>query len=402
MCKEAASIILEGLDGAGKTTHITRLSEELQALGLRTIVMASPGRGTLTGNILRANIGKIDPHRASKLFAYDIERSQRRILPNTDVVFWDRNIDSVRTSNSTIEEATADIGDRALKITQPNKTIYLSIPPEESLRREEATSKHPINLEWLKAKYSRYQTLIRQAPERFTVVDATQPLDTVYQALLGLVLEDLGPAIESQKKIHRLLLNTPGVIKFVLNNPVEVKPGIFLPMFVNIKATMGEVDVRNQIVESLLEIAGKSHYDSVLGLESGGSYYAVTLANLLHLPVAFHRTKNKTYSGATSDIVGVPPTQGSRVLMVDDVYATGQSAFRALKRMEQFGCEPNLLTAYSYSSDTEMKERLGANATSLTYFKGMRHLARENGTLSNEEASKLTQLVDVYRNSRFE
>lgn len=392
----------EGIDGAGKTTHITRLNEELQALGLRTIVMASPGRGTFTGQILRSNIGKIDPRRANKLFAYDIERSGRTIPLNTDVVLWDRSLGSVRTSNSSVEEADADIGNIASKIAQPDKTIYLSIPPKESWKRESATSTHPIDQEWLKTKYDRYQTIIQQAPERFTVIDATQPLDTVYQALLGLVLEDLGPAIESQRQIHSLLLNTPGVIRFVLDNPVEVKPGVLLPMFVNIKATMGEVAVRNQIVESMLEIARNGHYDSILGLESGGCYYAVTLSNILGLPIAFHRTKLKTYSGATGDIVGVPPKQGSRVLMVDDVYATGQSADRASKRMEEFGCQPDLLTAFSYSSDVEMEKRLGIRATSLTYFKGIQRLATENGTLSNDDASKLTRMVDVYRNTRFE
>lgn len=401
MTKEISRIYLEGLDGAGKTTHALRLNDDLQDLGLRPVVLASPGKETFTGTVLRAHIGQIDPHRANKLFWYDLERTDRMIPRNTDVVLRDRGPGSVLTSNTDTESAQADIGS-ALARVKPGTQVYLDIPATEAYAREVANSTHPIDLEWLKEKEKRYNALLRQHPEDFVVIDATQPLDAVYQALLGLVQEQLKPAIEKQQKIHRLLYEAPGVIRFVLDNPVEVKPGVSLPMFVNIKATMGEVGVRSQIIEHMLEIAKEGPYDSVLGLESGGSYYAVTLANELGLPVAFHRTKSKAYSGATGDIVGMPPQQGSRVLVIDDVYATGQSAGRAAKRMHELGCRPSLLTAFSYSPDQEMAKRIGMDATSLTYFRGIRHVAQESGQLTPQDSQRLTEMVDVYRNTVFE
>ncbi len=395
--------VIESLDGGGKTTHIKRLAEELEGLGLRTVVVASPGKESFSGTVLRNKIGNITPDQANRLFAYDIERSQRRVPPNTDVILCDRHLDSVRVSNSEPSIADPQIARIARRITPPDKKIYLSIPPEVSWERESQTSTHPINFEWIHTKHRRYMQIIGQNPENFTIIDATQSLDVVYQAILQILLKDLDTLIEARKCIYDLFLSTPGLIKFILDEPVEVKPGVFLPMFVNVKTTMGDPIAREKITDDMLKLAKHRDYDSVLGLESGGSYYAVAIANKLGLPVAFHRTKLKTYSGVAGDIVGRPPQPGSRVLMVDDVYATGQSASRASKRLRDFGCQHDLVTAFSYSSDTEMIKRLGGiPATAVAYFKGIRTSAIKSGILSVDDAKRLTKLVDIYRTTIFE
>lgn len=395
-------VALESLDGGGKTTHIARLNEELQGLGLRTVVIANPGKGTFSGSALRSHIAKLPPERANQLFAYDIVRSERSIPPNTDVVIWDRHLDSVRVSNTDPESADIQLSAIRSKITPPDRKIYLDIPPEVSWDRESKTSTHPIDPEWIRAKHNRYKRIIEQAPEKFTIIDATQPLDVVYQAILGILQQDLEKTIEERRGIYDLFINTPGLIKFVLNAPVEVKPSVYLPMFVNVKATMGDVVARTKITDEMVKIARQSRYDSVIGLESGGSYYAVAIANELGLPVAFHRTKSKTYSGATGDIVGIPPERGSNVLIVDDVYATGQSASRASQRLSELGCTHDLVTAYSYSADDEVTHRLGGvRATSVTYFKGIRQTAVNSGLLTADEANRLTEMVDCYRNTRY-
>lgn len=396
-------IALESLDNAGKTTHIAHLEQDLQDLGLRTQTLASPAKNNFSGPILRKNIGAMDPNRANRLFAYDIERSQRDINPNADVVLFDRHLDTVRVSNTDPDQADIQIAEIAKRIKDPDRIIYLDIPPNISWARECNNAPHPIDFEWIKAKHLRYQRIIQQDPERFTILDATLPLEAVYQGLLAMIMSDMSKVIEERMKIYNMVLNANGLIKFVIDAPVEVKPNVFLPMFVNVKSTMADVKVRKQIAEEMIKLAQLQKYDSVLGLESGGSYYAVTIANELNLPVAFHRTKSKVYSGATGDIVGIQPVPGSRVLVVDDVYATGQSASRASRRLNDFGCVHELITAFSYSSDAEMKKRLGGvSASSVTYFRGLRTAALRNEVISVQEAEQLTALVDVYRNTIFD
>ncbi len=395
--------MLEGLDGAGKTTHLARLADDLESLGLRVFLVSSPSRKPNSlGPILRRNIGSIGPERATELFGYDIRRTRRIIPPNTDVVLWDRGIDSVRVSNQDPQEAEKILVRHKLNLHPPTRTIFIDISPEISWERERAASDHPIDEKWIREKYERYRFLLQQDPNQYHVIDGTKPIDMVYDEIRQFIERELSERIQSQQEIHSTLLNSPYLVRFVLDNPVEVKPGIYLPMFINLKAPMGDIQTRTAITERLINLAIKGNYDSIMGLESGGSYYAVTLANQLGIPVAFHRTKEKSYSGANGDIVGRAPKPGSRVLLIDDVYATGQSASRAAKRMQELGCDPELLTVFSYSSDGEMADRLGINATSLTYFKGIRTLALARGLLTEEQAVKLTELVDKYRNTVYE
>lgn len=393
------SVALEGPDGAGKTTHIRRLIDELQDYGLRAQAIASPATDSLSGPILRKCIRAIDPNKANELFAYDILRSERYIIKqSTDLALLDRHIDTVRVSNTDPSVADAQIAGIVAKITPPDRVVYLDIPPEVSWAREGGNPDHPIDRDWIQTKYNRYQEIIAQNPERITVLDATQPLEVVYQGLLGIILHELRDTIADRANLYDLFLNTPGLIRFVLDAPVEVKLGVLLPMFVNIKDTMAQPSVRAEITKEMLKLANDQEYDSVLGLESGGSYYATTIANELDLPVALLRTKHKEYSGSKGDIVGKLPEPGTNVLVIDDVYATGQSASKASKRLQELKCKHSLITAFSYSSDSEIKDRLGGvNGTSVTYFRGLRTAAMRNGLLSQAEAKRLTQLVDIYR-----
>lgn len=395
-------LIFESLDGAGKTTHIASLINDLENLGLSVASTTSPGKNTFSGCTLRSNIAKIeDQNRANRLFSYDIVRSDRSLPKYADVIIADRGFDSVRVSNggdiSIVDSFEAQTRDDLEK-----KIIYLDIPPDVSFERESKTSTHPIDLGWLTQKYDRYGELIRQNPEKYTVIDATQPIERVYQAIKNIVLSDLAEVITKQRQNHVRLLDAAGVVKVVVDSPVEVKPGVFLPMFVNLKEIWSNPELREWLVLQLTEKVALGKFDYVMGLESGGSYYSVSVANELKLPVGLHRSKTKTYSGATGDVVGAVPKEGSRVALIDDVYATGQSGSRAIKRLKELGCDSELFTLYSYSSDQEMEARLGKPATSVTYFKGIRQLLQERGNYSTAELAELTRLVDIYRNTLYD
>ena len=88
--------------------------------------------------------------------------------------------------------------------------------------------------------------------------------------------------------------------------------------------------------------------------------------------------------------------------LVDDVYATGQSGRRAVKELRSMGCVSTFFTIFSYSSDVEMQEVLGTEATALTYFKPMREKCLKKGIITPDQADKVTEQVDIYRKTIYE
>lgn len=390
-------IAFEGLDGAGKTTHIKNLVEDMEQLGLRVASVSSPAKNWM-GCVMRAHIGDLNQDRKNVLFTYEIERTQRQIPPYVDLVLWDRHLDSVIVSNT--NNAKPEVDARAANITRPDKVIYLDITPETSWNREGITSDHPINQEWIRSKHRRYGELVRENPGRFEVIDASYPLDIVYREILQYLTRELTPSIEQSKEIYDRLFNTSGIVRFLIENPAEVKQGVFLPMFMNFKSTWSNLEARNYFSQKLVERIG-DNYDWVIGLESGGSYYATSVSNQVNKPLSLLRKSNKEY-GDSNFMVGDTPPVGSRIALIDDVYATGQSGSRAVEKLGTMGCSGTLFTLFSYSSDVEMGRRLGIEATSLTYFKALRARALERGIITPSQANSLTRQVDVYRNTVFE
>jgi dTMP kinase len=153
MAERGRFLVLEGIDGCGKTTQIERLRHWLPASGLmppgaELVVTREPG-GTQLGQALRQLLlhppGEAAPCSTAELLLYAADRAQhvqQRILPALEAGHW---VLSDRFSGSTaayqgygrglslelIEQLTL-IACRGL---QPDLTVLLELPLQDSLRR---------------------------------------------------------------------------------------------------------------------------------------------------------------------------------------------------------------------------------------------------------------------------
>lgn len=79
----------------------------------------------------------------------------------------------------------------------PQMTIYFSITPEEGLKRIDANQgreKNRLDMETLNFHQmvrEGYEQLIAQSPERFRVVDASQPVQDVFNEVFQLIQDTL-------------------------------------------------------------------------------------------------------------------------------------------------------------------------------------------------------------------
>jgi dTMP kinase len=193
-------ITFEGPEGSGKTTQIELLKSYLEEKGYPVLATREPG-GTSIGNQIRAIL--LDPRNteilpASEALLFSAARAQivnqviRPHLMQGSIVLCDRYADStlayqgyghgleLETLHAITALATAEL--------KPDLTVYLDIDVEEGLRRKLAAHK-ANNSEWNRidrqemAFHRRvrggYLKMAAQEPDRWLVIDATQPLKTI-------------------------------------------------------------------------------------------------------------------------------------------------------------------------------------------------------------------------------
>jgi dTMP kinase len=153
MATRGRFVVLEGIDGCGKTTQIRALQQWLPMSGLmpsqrKLVVTREPG-GTAFGEALRDLLlhppARLVPSERAELLLYAADRAQHvaeRILPSLAAGHW---VLSDRYSASTAAyqghgrglplEAIEQLERFATQGLQPDLTLWLDLPLEEALRR---------------------------------------------------------------------------------------------------------------------------------------------------------------------------------------------------------------------------------------------------------------------------
>ncbi|GAA1353340.1 dTMP kinase [Falsarthrobacter nasiphocae] len=182
-------IVLEGGDGAGKSSQIPELATWLTSLGHEVIATREPG-GTDIGERIRPLVlehgqGEVDARTEALLYAAArAAHVEQRILPHLragGTVICDRFVDSSVAYQSAGRELSADevlsINAFATQGLTPDLTVLLDIDPAEGRRRRTAGGAE----DRLEAEPDEFHARPRQAfldlaaaaPERYEVIDAT-------------------------------------------------------------------------------------------------------------------------------------------------------------------------------------------------------------------------------------
>jgi dTMP kinase len=200
-----AFLVLEGPDGAGKSTQARRLAAALAARGPAPLLVREPG-GTPIGEKVRAIL--LDPANAAldaraELLLFMASRAQlcrevvRPALEAGRVVIADRFLASSAVYQGVAGglgiEKVLEVGLFATGGLVPDLTILLEIPADEAARRVAgARAKDRIearSLDFHRAVAEGYRRYAAIARERVVRVDAAQPEDAVAREVERLVGE---------------------------------------------------------------------------------------------------------------------------------------------------------------------------------------------------------------------
>lgn len=199
-------ITFEGAEGSGKTTQIRLLAAALSQSGYRIVATREPG-GTRIGDAIRNLLldhRHVEISLRAETLLFQAARAQivdeviRPALATGAIVLCDRYADSTLAYQGYGRGQSLDtlkqLGDYATDRLLPALTIYLDIDVREGLARkrtgapEEWNRIENLDIEFHQRVRSGYLALAKAEPERWLVLDASQPIDVLHHAILLRVL----------------------------------------------------------------------------------------------------------------------------------------------------------------------------------------------------------------------
>lgn len=204
--KPGRLITFEGIDGAGKSTHIAACADWLRSLGLTVVLSREPGGTALAEAIRNQFLTQACDPQTEALLAFaarsdHLARVIRPALARGDWVVLDRFTDST---------AAYQGGGRGLGVDriaaleawvhgdlQPDRTYLFDLDPEEAARRRaqarEADRFEAEDVVFFGRVRQAYLARMAAAPARIVKLDAGQPPDAVRAALMADLAANLAP-----------------------------------------------------------------------------------------------------------------------------------------------------------------------------------------------------------------
>jgi dTMP kinase len=185
-------ITLEGMDGAGKSTHIPTIIASLQARGIEVVSTREPG-GTPLGEGLRNLLLHDNMHPETETLLMFAARREHIASVIEPALVRGAYVLSDRFTDATYAYQCGAKGVPSVKIKQletwvqgelqPDLTLLFDVPVEISIKRL-AGARAPDKFEREGAVFfeklrQAYLARAEENPARFRIVDANQPLDKV-------------------------------------------------------------------------------------------------------------------------------------------------------------------------------------------------------------------------------
>ncbi|HEX9803416.1 MAG TPA: dTMP kinase [Gammaproteobacteria bacterium] len=201
-------ITLEGSEGSGKSTNLAFIHHYLQQSGIDVVLTREPG-GTPLGETIRELL--LD-HRNNEMagdtelllmFAARAQHLHELILPALEAGRWvlcDRFTDATYAyqgaGRGIAEERIALLEEWVQGELRPDLTLFLDLPVAQGLARAGERSApdrfEREQLDFFERVRQGYLEQAARAPQRYRIVDASQPLEAVQSSLRDLLDTYLG------------------------------------------------------------------------------------------------------------------------------------------------------------------------------------------------------------------
>lgn len=202
-------ITVEGVEGAGKSTVLEIVSEQLEEQGYDVLLTREPGGIRISEKIRNIILDKehVEMEERTEALLYAAARRQHLVqkikpaLEEGKIVLCDRFIDSSLAYQGHARgigiEQILQINDFAIEGFMPTLTLYFDIDPEKGLRRIEQNKNREQNrldleaLNFHRKVHEGYAILLEKFPERIKKINADQGIEAVTEDALHSIISHI-------------------------------------------------------------------------------------------------------------------------------------------------------------------------------------------------------------------
>jgi dTMP kinase len=197
-------IVLEGIDGSGKTVQSQLLAQNLKNMGKKVFLTKNPTDGEIGNFIRRVLLGKIQIPLVSFQYLFSADRQAQQFeviehLKKGEIVISDRyywssvaygmaDKEDVDYENAAMIEVIAQsVLSMYNRFLVPDTTFYLDVSVKTGLsRRHDSPKERELyeNFDKMRRVEKGYKWLLQEFPKEFTVVDAQKPIEKVQKEIL--------------------------------------------------------------------------------------------------------------------------------------------------------------------------------------------------------------------------
>ena len=197
-------VTLEGVDGAGKSSHIEFIADAVRTKGTHVIVTREPGGTDLAEQLRKVILGERMPPVLETLLVFaartdHVARVIRPALESGTIVICDRFTDATvayqGAGNGVSRQLIAQLAEAAHPGLKPHRTLVFDCPYEVSSARLAKTGKTLDRFEredraFFDRVRNAYLAIAKEEPNRVRVIDASSDVagvrDQIKAALKGL------------------------------------------------------------------------------------------------------------------------------------------------------------------------------------------------------------------------
>ena len=217
----APFITIEGVDGAGKSSHVSTILQALEAAGFEVVATREPG-GTELGSKLRAQLKQVEMSQQTAALIAFADRAEHLAQKIRPALMQGKAVLSDRFTDSTYAYQGGGDGCDWSQIRilenmvhadcQPDLTLFFDLPTEVAeLRRERRKAElnktdmdkfDEKSIEWFDRVRNAYLTRVEETPGRFSVVDASGTMEQVADNVKAAISEfiERWPAVRAARE----------------------------------------------------------------------------------------------------------------------------------------------------------------------------------------------------------